>query len=157
MPVLNAELPIRESESVFSETDPPSYWPSVYIIEGLGQCCNLLSLLWTWERSCASNALCAENVSAPLMNTEAVDSDYTLEQLLEIFGDGTVDALCRIGMLASIDIEIVDQVRVGELLQYSVKQTRVLGGMSRFAVQASVEAQVVAHGTMVGAQLEGIL
>jgi hypothetical protein len=91
------------------------------------------------------------------MNTEAVDSDYTLEQLLEIFGDGTVDALCRIGMLASIDIEIVDQVRVGELLQYSVKQTRVLGGMSRFAVQASVEAQVVAHGTMVGAQLEGIL
>jgi hypothetical protein len=33
------------------------YWPSVYVIEGLSQCCSLLSCIWTCERSCAAKAL----------------------------------------------------------------------------------------------------
>ena len=156
-PILNAEQTIRRSERVFSGAEPLLYWPSVYIIEGLGQCCSLLSHIWTWERRCASNGLGAEKVNAVLKNTRNTDNDYTLAQLLEIFGDRTMNAASRIGMLASVDIEVVSQVQAGDLLQYSVEQTRVLGGLSHFAVQASVETQVVAHGTMVGAQLEGFL
>ena len=156
-PILNAERLIRLSEPVFSSTEPPFYWPSVYIIEGLGQCCSLLSHIWTWERRCAPNGLGAEKVNTVLKNTENTDNDYTLAQLLEIFGDRTMNTASRIGMLASVDIEVVSQVQAGDLLQYSVEQTRVLGGLSHFAVQASVETQVVAHGTMVGAQLEGFL
>ena len=63
----------------------------------------------------------------------------------------------RIGMLASVDVEVVGRVRAGELLEYKVEQTHVLENLSRFAVQASVETQVVAHGTIVGAQLENPL
>ena len=156
-PILNAERPIYRSEPVFSGAEPPLYWPSVYIIEGLGQCCSLLSLIWIWEHRCAANALSSENVSAVLANTKSADGDYISEQLLEIFGFSTMNTTSRIGMLASVDVEVVGQVRAGELLQYKVEQTRVLGGLSHFAVQAFVETQVVAHGTMVGAQLEGFL
>ena len=156
-PILNAERTIRISEPVFSGAEPPFYWPSVYIIEGLGQCCSLLNHIWVLERSCAANALGADNISAALMNIEGADGNYTLEQLLEISESSTMNVASRIGMLASVDIEIVGQVRAGELLRYRVEQTRVLENLSRFSVQAFVEAQVVAHGTIVAAQLGGIL
>ena len=58
-------------------------------------------------------------------------------------------------MLASVDIEIADQVREGELLRYSVEQTRVLEGLSRFTVQAFIETQIVARGTIVGSTSRG--
>ena len=157
IPTLNAEYSPRPSEPVFSGAELPLYWPSVYIIEGLGQCCSLLNLIWTCERSYAANALGADNISAALMNIEGADGNYTLEQLLEISENSTMNVASRIGMLASVDIEIVGQVRAGELLRYSVEQTRVLENLSRFSVQAFVEAQVVAHGTIVGARLGSIL
>lgn len=156
-PILNAKYPIRRSEPVFSSTESPFYWPSVYVIEGLGQCCSLLSLIWACERNCTANALGTESVSAALMNAEEdAEGAYILEQLSEIFESNATGAASRIGMLASVDVEIIGQVQAGEVLRYRVERTHVLKGMSRFAVQASVDTQMVAHGTIVGAQLEGI-
>ncbi len=157
VPILNAERPVRRSEPVFSGAEPTLYWPSVYIIEGLGQCCSLLHLIWMYERKCVANALGTKNVSDLLMSTESAEGDCSSEQLLEIFGDSTVNAASRIGMLASVDIEIVGRVRAGELVEYKVEQARVIEGLSRFAVQASVESRIIAHGTIVGAQLENYL
>lgn len=68
-----------------------------------------------------------------------------------------MNAASKIGMLASVDVEVVGRVRAGELLEYKVEQTHVLENLSRFAVQASVEAQVVTQGTIVGAKLENPL
>ena len=156
-PTLNAEYPVRRSEPVFSGAEPPFYWPSVYVIEGLGQCCSLLSLIWACERNPTVKALGTESVSAALMNAEEdAEGAYILEQLSEIFESGAPGTASRIGVLASVDVTIIGQVRAGELLRYKVEQTRVLGGLFRFAVQASVETQIVAHGTITGAQLEGI-
>ena len=157
VPILNAERPICRSEPVFSGAEPPLHWPSVYIIEGLGQCCSLLHLIWIYERKCVANALGTENVSDLLMSTEIADSDCPSERLLEIFGNETMNAASRIGMLASVDVEVVGRVRVGELLEYKVEQTRVIGGLCRFVVQASVESKIIAHGTIVGAKPEGPL
>ena len=157
-PTLNAEYRPRSSEPVFSGAELPLYWPSVYVIEGLGQCCSLLSLIWACERNCRAKALGTESVSTPLMNVEeGAEGAYTLEQLLEISESSAMNVPSGIGMLASVDIEIVGQVRAGELLRYRVDQTRVLENLSRFSVQAFVEAQVVAHGTIVGARLGSIL
>lgn len=157
VPILNADRPVRRSEPVFSGAKPTLYWPSVYIIEGLGQCCSLLHLIWMYERKCVANALGTENVSDLLMSAESAEGDCFSEQLLEIFGDSTMNTASRIGMLASVDIEVVGRVRAGELVEYKVEQTHVLENLSRFAVQASVETQVIAHGTIVGAQLENYL
>ncbi len=156
-PILNAERPICPSESVFFSVEPPLHWPSVYIIEGLAQCCILLTLIWACERRCEADGLGAENVSDLFTNTESVDNDYTLAQLLENLTDKTVNDVSRKGMLASVDVEIVGNVQAGKLLQYRIELTRVFGRFVSFAVQASVETQVVTHGTIVGAQLENYL
>ena len=87
---------------------------------------------------------------------EDFNRDYTSEQLLEMFGNDTMKTSSAIGLLASVDVVITGRVRAGELLRYRVEQTLVLGGLSRFSVKAFVDAQVVAHGTMVGARMESI-
>lgn len=141
-PILNAEYPVRLSDPLPSFLEPPLCWPSVYIIEGLGQCCSLLSLIGASERDCRE---------------KGAKGAYTLEQSLEIFERSARNAASRIGMLASVDVEILGQVQSGELLQYRVEQTHVLESLIRFAVQACVETQVVAHGTIVGARLRSNL
>ena len=155
-PVLKAECPIRRSEPVFSRAESLSFWPSVYIIEGLGQCSALLSLICTWDRGRAAKSMDVESVSTWLLNMENFNRDYTSEQLLEMFGNDTMKTESRIGLLASVDVVISGQVHAGELLRYRVEQTLVLEGLSRFSVQAAVDEQVVAHGTMVGARMESI-
>ncbi len=157
VPILNAERTIRRSEPMFYGAEPPFYWPSVYIIEGLGQCCILLTLIWACERRREADGLGAENVSVLFTSTEGVDNDYTLTQFLEILSDKTVNDVSRNGMLASVDVEIVSNVQAGKLLQYRVELTRVFGRFVSFGVKAFVEGQTVAHGTMVGAQLENII
>lgn len=157
IPALSAERPICRTEPIFSGAAPPFYWPSVYIIEGLSQCCYLLSFLWIYEGRYGANVLGEESISAVLTNTENADGIYTLEQLSEIFGGSIMNAAFRIGMLASVDVEVVGRVRAGELVEYKVERTHMLENLFRFAVQASVETEVVAHGTIVGAQLENYL
>ena len=156
-PILNAEYPVRQSDPVFSDAEPTFYWPSVYVIEGLGQCCSLLSLIWAYKRNCTTNVLGAEGVNAALMDVaEGTEDGYTLAQLSAIFENNAAKVTSRIGMLASVDVEITNKVQAGDLLRYKVEQTHVLESLTRFAVQASVDTQMVAHGTIVGAQLEGI-
>ena len=154
-PILNAERPIRRSEPVFSGAEPPLHWPSVYIIEGLGQSCTLVSFLWAYERSGTAKKLESENVNPALMNLEDANSDDILKRFLRFLEEDTMKEVPKIGMLASVDVEVTGQVRSGEVLQYRVKQTRLFGALIHYAVQASVETRVIAHGTLVGAAFGG--
>jgi 3-hydroxymyristoyl/3-hydroxydecanoyl-(acyl carrier protein) dehydratase len=154
-PFLNAERYIRQSEAVFSGAEPPLYLPSVYIIEGLGQCCNLLSVILTCERRFATKGFGAEDFCRALMKLESSNGSSTSEQLLEIVEDDSIKTFSQLGMLASVDVEVTDSVCAGDVLGYKVEQTRVFRGLSRFTVSAFVDKRRVAHGTIVGARLEG--
>ena len=155
VPILHAEYRIRESDPVFSGAAPRLSWPSAYIIEGLGQSCSLVSFLWTYERSGAAKKLGAENVSSALMNIGDPNTDDIFKRFLSLLEEGTMKAVPKIGMLASVDVEVTGQVRSGELLQYRVKQTRLFGALIHYTVQASVETRVIAQGTLVGAAFGG--
>ncbi len=155
VPTLSAEYLIRGSEPVFSGAEQPLYWPSVYIIEGLGQSCTLVSFLRAYERSGTAKKLESENVNPALMNLEDANSDDILKRFLRFLEEDTMREVPKIGMLASVDVEVTGQVRSGELLQYRVKQTRLFGALIHYAVQASVETRVIAQGTLVGAAFGG--
>jgi len=155
VPALNAERPIRRSEPVFSGAEPPLCWPSAYVIEGLGQSCNLLSLIWTLERSFVANGLDPKSVCGALMGMEANNGDYTTELLSKFLEEGAMKTFSKMGLLASVDVEVTGRVSAGELLHYEVRRSHVLGALSRFAVRACVGDRVVVRGAIVGAQLEG--
>ena len=154
-PALNAEHPIRQTEPVFAGAELPLCWPSVYVIEGLGQSCNLLSLIGTLERSFAAKGLDPKSVCGALMGMEANNGDYPTELLSKFLEEGTMKTFSKMGLLASVDVEVTGQVCAGELLRYEVRRSHVLGELSRFTVRACVGERVVVHGAIVGAQLEG--
>jgi 3-hydroxymyristoyl/3-hydroxydecanoyl-(acyl carrier protein) dehydratase len=154
-PVLTAEHSIRPSEPVFSGAEPPLCWPSAYVIEGLGQSCNLLSRIWKLERSFAAKGLDSENICRTLMSLEADNGDYTTELLSKFLEEGAMKTFSKMGLLASVDVEVIGRVCAGELLRYEVRRSHVLGALSRFAVRAHVGERVIVHGAIVGAQLEG--
>ena len=140
-PTLRAERPIRQSEAVFSVGEPPLYWPSVYVIEGLGQCSNILSLIWACERKIGMKE-----------NNEEKNASNLKEWLLEFLEKDKLKTFSRIGLLASVDVELMGRVSASELLRYQVKLTRVHGELSHFAVSARVDERLVARGALVGSE-----
>lgn len=157
IPALTAERLIRHSEPVFSGVNPPTYWPSVYVLEGLGQCINLLSFIWTCEQQFVSKGYDRENFRGELMNMEG-NRNPTSGLFSDFFEKEDQKIFTRIGLLALVDVTFSDRVSAGELLCYKVKQTRVYSNLSHFTVSANVGEQLIAKGTLVGARggkLEG--
>lgn len=159
-PTLNAERPIRCSEPVFSEVEPPLFWPSIYIVEGFGQCCNLLSILWAIERSFAAKGNIVGSFEDELMKIGENNDSEALENLSEYFEEDITKSFSRIGLLAFVDVDIIGKVIAGELLSYEIQQIKAHGELSQFAVSAHIGEQIVAQGILVGSQgsrSEGII
>ena len=151
-PALKAERPIRCSEPVFSEVEPPLFWPSIYIVEGFGQCCNLLSILWAIERSFAAKGYIVGNFEDELMKIGENNDNEALENLSEYFEEDITKSFSRIGLLAFVDIDITGKVIAGDLLCYEIQQVKTHGELSHFAVSAKIGEQIVAQGTLVGSE-----
>jgi 3-hydroxymyristoyl/3-hydroxydecanoyl-(acyl carrier protein) dehydratase len=127
----------------------------VYIIEGLGQTSNLLSLFWMLERSLAAQGLDPESICDGLKGLENHGSNTTAKALLEILDRDLERTISRIGLSAAVDVQVSGRVCAGEVLHYEVERTHLLGELSRFAVRACVGEHVVLSGTMVGARIKG--
>jgi 3-hydroxymyristoyl/3-hydroxydecanoyl-(acyl carrier protein) dehydratase len=125
-PTLVAEYAIRRSDPVFAARRPPTYWPSVHVIEGLGQSCQLLSVLGHSE-----SRTTVDPSQSPVVGR---DLDFP-----------------PLGLLASVEVEIQGSARPGDSLRYHVTQTHVLDGLSRFRVSAYVKERMIASGAIVGA------
>lgn len=158
-PALKAERPIHCSEPVFSEVKPPLFWPSIYIVEGFAQCCNLLSILWAIERSYATKGNILGSFEGELMKIGENNDSEALKNLSEYFEGDITKSFSRVGLLAFVDVEIIGKVIAGELLSYEIQQIKAHGELSQFTVSANVGEQKVAQGTLVGSEgtrLEGI-
>lgn len=126
-PTLVARYRVSGSEPVFAGVWPPSRWPSVHVIEGLGQACLILSVLQQSERDTA-----ADNAERPAAIMSAPDMPPP-------------------GLLAAVSVEIQGVARPGDDLRYLVTRTHAVGELSRFSVSAYVESRLIASGTIVGA------
>ena len=156
-PSLTASRHISANESVFEGHFPGLHlWPGVYTIEGLGQTSNLLQIIWSIQNICEERGIDPELVIAALVNLQRgyemkpgyrADASTPLIEALR-FHDTDARASSRIGMAAAVDIKLLQPVYAGQRLDYRVVQTHLLDGLVRFDVQAQVDGQVVARGTM---------
>ena len=156
-PVLCATRYISANESVFEGHFPGLHlWPGVYTIEGFGQSCNLLQVIWSMQNACEEQGLDPELVISTLLNLQRGFemkpgyrpelSDPVLETLRN--NEKYASASSRIGMTAALDIKLLQPVFAGQRLDFRVAQTHLLEELVRFDVQAQVEGQIVARGTM---------
>lgn len=159
-PTLHAKFPIRSSESVFSRNDEIIDWPSMYTIEGLGQCCNLLNIISSIENRLLKNGLMMENVVNVLKGFEENRDDKITNILKGAFEKGAMETISRVGLLGSVDVEILGRVSIGQLLLYEVQQTMVYGGLAHFSTKAFNNGELIAQGILIGTsgdKLGGVL
>ena len=152
-PTLRAARHISANEPVFEGHFPGLHlWPGVYTIEGMGQSCNLLEILWAFERGFEDNGDDPAEVLAALRNLEL---GYTLRpgyrpeasaRLLAMLADPALPS--RLGMSAALEIKLLQPVFAGQRLDYLVARTHQLEGMLRFEVEAQVAGRLVARGVM---------
>ena len=148
-PTLWARRQISANEDIFNGHFPGySLWPGVYTIEGLGQTtliCAIVAYLVT------------ERVARGGKEAEIYDALRTLErQAAQPFGASTAEldfggaTAPRAGMAGHVDIKFLAPVFAGATLEYCVTMTHVMAPLARFDVEATVDGNPVARGTMTG-------
>ena len=148
-PILYAERKIRKTEPVFHFSEKQTLdWPFIYVLEGLGQSCNLLGILRAIELNFNSKDLAAKDIFKLFTDNMDPGKESKVQQSIT---EDIIRKFARIGMLASVDVEIVDQAKTGDLIQYEVEQTLSYAEFYHYSVNARTAEKTIIKGTMVGA------
>lgn len=148
-PSLRATRHISANEEVFAGHFPGfSVWPGIYTIEGLGQACQILSILLAIRDGWTAAGGDPDDFPATLSDLDAgfhLQPQFnrdTSSKLLEALG-GTEN---RMGFSSIVEVKLLNPVFAGQRLDYSVALTHQVEKIRRFQVEAFVERQPVARG-----------
>lgn len=155
VPTLRACRHISPNEEVFAGHFPGLHlWPGVYVIEGMGQSCNLLEILWNLQDGWESHGGDPEQPLAALRNLEQgfrLQPGYRAEASAELIAV-LDDVGLRMGYSAAVDVKLLLPVFAGQRIDYHVRRTHKADRILRHEVEAEVEGKLVAKGVMHGAR-----
>lgn len=140
-PKLKAEIYTRYSKEDFLISNSTKYWPGVYLIEGLGQCCMLLSIIFHMYKE---------------IDPEKLGIDFTLQNIVHLKQSGINEIENKLnsgsnnGMLAFVDVTHKSEVEVGETITYNVQLVHHQGNLSKFDVEAIASGKTVMAGSIIG-------
>lgn len=158
-PALTACRQITANEEVFGGHFPGwNVWPGVYTIEGLGQSCMILSVLVALEEKLLDAGKKGDDLVKELHNLErgfrlrpGFRPPPSAEALDEILGNDTY-----FGLSSVYNVKLFHPVFAGQRLDYSVEIARRVGEVKHYEVEAAVEGQPVARGTLGSTSVIGI-
>lgn len=146
-PTLWARRQISANEDIFTGHFPGYHlWPGIYTIEGLGQStliCAILALLIR-DREAAGGA--AADVYDALRGMQRAAAQPFAKPAAPPFDTRAA----RGGMAGQVDIKFLAPVFAGVQLDYVVTLTHIVEPLARFDVEAQVDGEPVARGTMTG-------
>ncbi len=153
-PVLTGSRFISSNEDVFTGHFPGlNLWPGIFTIEGMGQCCNLAVVLSEVQRRWEAAGL---NPEEPLEALRNLELGYRMRpgfrpELPKLLVEKLAESINQVSLSAAVNVKFLAPVFAGQQLEFRVEQTHLVNGLMRFDVDASVENQPVAKGTMTGA------
>lgn len=149
-PALDASFVVSADTYIFKISQESTTWPSAFVIEGLGQSCALLSIVWALQKQCISKGMAPEGVFELLHQFEEspdlINNDVSSESPL---GD-VLPGIPYNNLLASVNLDILNEAYIGDTIHYKVTRSHSLNDMSRFAVHARVEERDLVQGFLVG-------
>lgn len=149
-PALEAEYYVEPYQYMFSKNESSENWPSMYVIEGLGQCANLLAILSVITRMLKSRDQTSNDPNTSSHRSEKDLKAFINENSLRISGDIANNTMTRIGLLGAVNMEVTGYVRKAQTLRYKVQQTQVYNALSHFKADAFVEQSLIAEGVLIG-------
>jgi hypothetical protein len=150
-PSMSANYTVKDKEPVHSNNESDCHWPSIYIIEGLGQCCNLLIVISALEKGMMKAGLrinAMDEVLRGLMDDKTDEITRTVKGILH---QRLMETYSNVGFLGSADIEIKGYARQGQIISYEVQQNQVYGSLYHSTVRAYTNNNLIARGILVSA------
>ena len=145
-PTLWARRQISANEDIFTGHFPGYHlWPGVYPIEGLGQStliCAIIALLVREREQAGGTA--AEVYDALRARQRAAAQPFARPAA------PVETRAARAGMAGQVEIKFLAPVFAGSQLDYVVTLTHLVEPLARFDVEAQVDGEPVARGTMTG-------
>ena len=145
---------ISANEQVFDGHFPGlKLWPGVYTIEGMGQATALLMVISGCQDGFEKAGRDPNEVIAGLQDLQRI---RTLKPGGQISSAKTVldvleDPESQFGFSAAVNVKLFKPVLAGCRLDFIVTLERTIGDMAKFSVEAEVDGQLVASGTMTNA------
>ena len=150
-PSLLASYTVKENEPEYSGNGSDGHWPSVYVIEGLGQCCNLLILISALEKELLKAGFTFKTMDEVLKRLIDDEPDEITGILKGILDQRRLETYSSVGFLGSADMEITGHARQGRVISYEVRLNQVFGTIFHSSVRAYTNNDLIACGTMVSA------
>jgi 3-hydroxymyristoyl/3-hydroxydecanoyl-(acyl carrier protein) dehydratase len=151
-PSILANYTVKDSEPVYPNNGSDGHWPSIYIIEGLGQCCNLLVVISALEKGLLKAGLVFNSMGEVLRNLTDDEPDEITRILKGILHQRLMEAYSTVGFMGSADVEITGHVRQGYVISYEVQLNQVFGSLYHSTVRAYINNKLIARGTLVSAR-----
>lgn len=150
-PSIRANYAITDKEPAYYNNLSGSHWPSIYIIEGMGQCCNLAIIISALEKGLMLAGLGIKSIDDVLQRLMFDESDDITNALKSNLHQRLTEIYLNIGFLGSADVKITGHVSYGQVVSYEVRQNQVYGSLYHSTVKAFSDDKLIAHGTMVSA------
>jgi 3-hydroxymyristoyl/3-hydroxydecanoyl-(acyl carrier protein) dehydratase len=148
-PSMLAHYTIKDNEPIYSNNESYGHLPSMYIIEGLGQCCNLLIVISTLEKRLMNTDLGINAMGEVLKKLMDDESDEITGILKDVLHQRMMVNYSNIGFLGSADVEITGHARQSQKISYEVKLNQVFGSLYHSTVRAYTENNLIARGNLV--------
>ena len=151
-PSLHANFALTDREPLYySKDEADDHWPSIYIIEGLGQSCNLLIIISAMEKGLVEAGLKFNSMDDVLKRLMNNDSDEITSILKSTMEQRLIEPYSSVGFLGSAEMEITGYARQGQVVSYEIQQNQAFGSLYYSTVRAYTNHNLIASGTLVSA------
>ncbi len=150
-PSLSARYAVLDRGSVCSAEEAHDHWPSMYVIEGLGQCCNLMIVISVLEKNLVQAGLEFNSMGEILKRLMNDETDEITKILKSVLIQRLKEKHSTIGFVGSAEMEITGYARPGQTVSYETQLNQAYGSLYYSTVRAYTNNDLIASGTMVSA------
>ncbi len=150
-PSLHANYALTNRESLYANGRSDDHWPSIYVIEGLGQCCNLMIVIAAMEKKLVEARLEFNAMGEVLNRLMDDEPDEITRMLKSALSQRSEETYSSVGFVGSAEMEITGYARQGQVISYETLLNQAFGSLYYSTVSAYTKNGLIARGTMVSA------
>ena len=115
-PSMLANYTVKDNDPVYSNNESVGHWPSMFIIEGLGQCCNLVIVISALEKGLMEAGIRINAMGEVLKRLMDDGPDEITSILKGILHQRLMETYLNVGFLGSADMEITGHAGQGQVI-----------------------------------------
>ncbi len=150
-PSLRANYTLTDRESLYAKGKSDDHWPSIYVIEGLGQCCNLMIVISALEKKLVEAGLKFNSIGEVLKRLMDDEPDEITRMLKNALNQRLRETYSSVGFVGSAEMEVTGYARQGQVVYYETQLNQAFGSLYYSTVRACTNNDLIARGTMVSA------